>query len=451
MTAPRRGATMTAMAATTAAPATASVVPDGVDLPPYTLWRRVPAWEPHGRWLRDRPQLEWPDTMFSIVLAPWLMRVLLAVSLALGQVTMPGGAGRHLLAAGLIVAVWGWIEWWQRWDLTALWRRPAALGGQTALTAAAIAVSPLSGVIAWSQYMICGTFFTGPMLIAALAASSVLMTAVQVGGFAVLPNSWTLTAALFLLDVAIGLVSIPMANRREEAVLRRNAMTWRLLAEQRRNTELQQQLLDQARTAGVREERARLARDLHDTVAQGLVAVVTQLEAIDDLTLADDVARRRVDNAKALARQSLDEARRAVDALRPPALEDGTLAEAISGALDEWERLNRIDTELTVSGAPRTTPADTALLRVVQEALANAARHSGASRVAVSLDYLEDEVLLDVHDDGAGFRPHAVRGPSARGGHGLPSMAERVRLVGGTLAVESEPGAGCVVSAAVPG
>lgn len=451
MTGRRRGARMTVMAATTAAPATAGVVPDGVDLPAYSLWRRVPEWEPHGRWLRDRPQLEWPDTMFSMVMAPWLMRVLLAVSLALGQVTMSGAAGRHLVAAGLILALWGWIEWWQRWDLTAVLRRVAALGGQTVLTAAAIAVSPLSGVIAWSQYMICGTFFTGPLLVAALAGSSVLMTAVQVGGFAVLPHSWTLTGALFVLDIAIGLVSIPMANRREEAVLRRNAITWRLLAEQRRNAELQQQLVDQARSSGVREERARLARDLHDTVAQGLVAVVTQLEAIDDLTLADHAARRRVDNAKALARQSLDEARRAVDALRPPALDEATLAEAIAGTLDEWERLNRVTTELTVSGTPRATAADSALLRVLQEALANAARHSGANRVAVSLDYLEDEVLLDVHDNGTGFRPDAARRPSANGGHGLLSMAERVQLAGGTLAVESEPGAGCVVSAAVPG
>ena len=103
------------------------------------------------------------------------------------------------------------------------------------------------------------------------------------------------------------------------------------------------------------------------------------------------------------------------------------------------------------AGTPRPTAADPALLRAVQEALSNAARHSGACRVAVSLDYLEDEVLLDVHDDGAGFHPGDVRRPSATGGHGLPSMAERLRLAGGTLAVESGPGAGCVVSAAVPG
>lgn len=438
---------MSAMAVTNAS---SPSWPEGVELPPYRLWRRVPEWEPQGRWLWDRPQLVWPDAIFSIVLAPWVMRALLGVSLALGQATMSGGIGAHLLAAGLLLVLWGWIEWWQRWDLSLLWRRMLAIIVQGGLTAAVIALSPLGGIVAWSHYMICGTFFTGPLLLTAVAGSSVLLTAVQVGGFDVISHSWTLSAGLFVLDVAIGIVSIGMANRREEAVLRRNAVTGRLLAEQRRNAELQQQLLAQARTAGVREERARLARDLHDTVAQGLVAVVTQLEALDETVLDDSAARRRVDNAKALARQSLDEARRAVNALHPPALDEAALPEAIGSTLEEWGRVNRIAGNLTVSGSPRPTDADPALLRVLQEALSNVARHSDATRVAVSLDYLDDEVLLDVHDDGVGFCVSAGPRPSASGGHGLPSMAERLRLAGGTLALESEPGAGCVVSAAVP-
>ncbi|TAM91717.1 MAG: sensor histidine kinase [Jatrophihabitans sp.] len=440
-----------AVATTLTQDGAAAAWPEGVELPRYSLWRRVPAWEPQGRWLRDRPQMVWPDTVFSIVLAPWVLRALLAVGLVLGQVTMGGGVAAHLAAAGLTGALWGWIEWWLTWDLAPLWRRLLALAGQGGLSAAVIALSPLGGIVVWSHSMICGTFFTGPLLLGTIAGSSVLMTAVQVGGFALLSRNGTLTAGLFALDVTIGLVSIGMANRREEAVLRRNAITGRLLAEQQRNADLQQQLLDQARTAGVREERARLARDLHDTVAQGLVAVVTQLEAIEDAHLADDRTRRRVDDAKALARQSLTEARRAVNALRPPALDDADLPEAMAVLVREWGAVNHVCAELTVSGSPRPTAADATLLRVAQEALSNAARHAGARRVAVSLDYLDDEVLLDVHDDGRGFDTAAGRRPSAAGGHGLSSMTERLRLAGGSLAVESEPGAGCVVSAAVPG
>lgn len=427
-----------------------NALPDGIDLPPYSPWRRIPEWEPCGRWLRDRPQLEWPDTVYSTTKVPWALRALLLVGLALGQATMDGGAGAHLAAIALTVALWCWIEWWQTWDLSPRYRRVIALTVQGALTGLIIAVTPLGGLIIWSHYVICGTFFTGPLLLAGLAGSSVLITAVQVGGFQKFSHSWSLTVGLFILDVVIGVVTIGLANRREEAVLRRHAATGALVTEQRRNADLQARLLEQATAAGVRLERARLARELHDTVAQGLVAVVTQLEAIDDdeLPAAD---RRRVSNAKELARQGLAEARRAVDALRPPALEDADLPDALAHCVEQWSQLNRIAADLTVSGTARDTDADGELMRVTQEALSNAARHSQARRVAVSLDYLDGEVLLDIHDDGIGFDPASAPTPSPAGGHGLPGMAERIRLAGGTLAIESEPGAGCVISAAVPG
>jgi signal transduction histidine kinase len=382
--------------------------------------------------------------------AALVLRLLLVVGLVLGQATMAGGLAAHLAAAALVVALWGWMEWWQTWDLTPLPRRILAITVQGALIGLLIAVSPLSALIIWMHYVICGTFFTGPLLLAGLVGSSALMTAVQVGGFDEYPHNWSLTVGLLVLDIAIGVVTIGMANRREEAVMRRHAATRALLAERQRNAELQEQLVDQARVSGVREERARLARELHDTVAQGLVAVVTQLESIDDDTLPTP-ARRRIDNAKDLARQGLTEARRAVNALRPPALEATDLPDALSLLVQQWSQVNHVTADVRVSGSPRPTAADGALMRITQEALANAARHACASRVAVSLDYSDGEVLLDIHDDGVGFDPSAVPVPSADGGHGLPGMADRIRLAGGTLTVESEPGGGCVISAGVPG
>ncbi len=425
--------------------------PEGVVLPPYSPWRRIPEWEPQGRWLRDRPQVEWPDTVFSVTRAPWLLRLMLAAGLALGLPTMGGGLGRHLLVVALTLVLWGWIEWWQTWNLSSLDRRLAVLGVQLVLIAAIIVICPLGGIIIWTHYMICGTFFTGPWLLATLSASCVLIAAVQVGGFDRLLPDPTLSFGLFIFDLAIGIVSITLANRREEAVLRRNETTRRLLIEQQRNEDLHDRLLDQAREVATREERARLARDLHDTVAQGLVAVVTQLEAIPDSALTDVSARRRVDNAKALAREGLGEARRAVNALRPAALDQGSLPEAVGRMLDDWSRVHSVAATLTVSGDPRLTAADGDLIRVVQEALSNVARHASAHQVSVSVDYLDVEVLLDIHDDGVGFNPTCTDGPTAAGGHGLPGMAERLRGAAGSLAVESEPGAGCVVSAAVPG
>jgi signal transduction histidine kinase len=421
------------------------------ELPPYSLWRRVPEWEPRGRWLRDRPQVAWPDTMFAVAWMPWVMRALLAVSFVLGEVTLTGGLGRHLLLALLTALLLGWIEWWGHWDLSPLSRRLLVNVVQLGLLAAIIAVSPLGGFIVWMQYAICGSFFTGPLLIASLLVSCSLITSVQMGGFSNIGAPWEFPIGLFLLDVLIGLVSIGLANRREEAVWRRNAAAARLLAEQRTNAQLHQQLVDQAREAGVREERARLARDLHDTVAQGLVAVITQLEAIDDAGMTDAATRRRVENAKALARTGLGEARRAVHALRPIVLDGAPLPTALRAMLDEWAAVNPARTELIVSGQPRATRADPTLIRTTQEALANVARHAQAGRVVINLDYLEDEVLLDIHDDGLGFDPSATASPSQQGGHGLPGMADRLRVAGGTLSVESEPGSGAVISAAVPG
>jgi signal transduction histidine kinase len=431
-------------------PPVSDTFPDGIDLPPYSVWRRIPEWEPRGRWLQDRPQMEWPDTIYSTTKVPWVLRLLLVVGLALGQATMAGDLAAHLIAAGLVLVLWGWIEWWQFWDLTPVSRRILALGVQCVLIGLLIWLSPLSALIIWSHYVICGTFFTGPLLLAGLVGSSALMTAIQVGGFDQYAHNWSLTAGLLVLDVAIGVVTIGLANRREEAVMRRHAATRALLTEQRRNADLQEQLVNQARESGVREERARLARELHDTVAQGLVAVVTQLESIDDDGLPA-TARRRVGNAKELARQGLTEARRAVDALRPPALEDSDLPDVLSLLVRQWSRVNHVAADVRVSGTARATAADGALMRVTQEALANAARHARASRVAVSVDYLQGEVLLDIHDDGVGFDPRSIPEPSATGGHGLPGMADRIRLAGGTLTVESEPGGGCVISAAVPG
>jgi ABC-2 type transport system permease protein len=79
--------------------------PDGIDLPPYSVWRRIPEWEPRGRWLQDRPQMEWPDTIYSTTKVPWVLRLLLVVGLALGQATMAGDLAAHLIAAGLVLVL----------------------------------------------------------------------------------------------------------------------------------------------------------------------------------------------------------------------------------------------------------------------------------------------------------------------------------------------------------
>ncbi|MFI6602165.1 sensor histidine kinase [Nonomuraea sp. NPDC050536] len=226
------------------------------------------------------------------------------------------------------------------------------------------------------------------------------------------------------------LLELSEANRRLEATLAVNA-------------DLHERLLAQAREAGVLDERHRMAREIHDTLAQGLTGIIAQLQAAED----SDSWQRHVSQAVALARESLSEARRSVHALRPAPLETGRLADALSGVTVRWSALHGLEVTLTTTGTPRPMPpeVEVALLRTAQEALANVAKHARAGRVGVTLSYMEDSVALDVRDDGRGFDP--VIGSS---GFGLIAMRQRVEGLSGTLQIESEPGAGTGISASVP-
>lgn len=178
-----------------------------------------------------------------------------------------------------------------------------------------------------------------------------------------------------------------------------------LLAEE--NAGLQARLLAGARDAGVLQERHRMAREIHDTVAQGLTAILTQLEAAGE-TLDDQRATRaRVDTVRTLARRSLTEARRSVQALRPAPLEEAQLEAALHDVAARWTETSGVPASVSVTGDPRPlhTEVEATLLRVAQEALANVAKHATAGRAGLTLSYMEDVVALDVRDDGAGFTP----------------------------------------------
>jgi signal transduction histidine kinase len=198
-----------------------------------------------------------------------------------------------------------------------------------------------------------------------------------------------------------------------------------------------------AREAGVAEERARLARVIHDTVAQGLTGIVTQLEAVADLPAP---AQGRVDTARTLARTSLAEVRRSIEALRPGPLQDARLGEAIRQAVASWSTQYGLPATFTVTGTPMPVHSEieVTLLRAAQEALSNVGRHARATRVDVTLSYMEDVIVLDVRDDGTGFDR------AAAGGFGLTALRQRVDALAGTVDIESAPGTGTAVSVTVP-
>jgi two-component system, NarL family, sensor histidine kinase UhpB len=191
------------------------------------------------------------------------------------------------------------------------------------------------------------------------------------------------------------------------------------------------------------EERRRLARDLHDEVNQALTAILLRLEA-----LAQEAPPARADEVaelKRLVNQAMGELLNLARQLRPTALDDHGLVPALEAQLKRFSTSTGVEVRLKRDGDPEVLPEDvqTALYRVTQEALANVARHAGATAVEVDVALAADRVELRVRDDGAGFHPGDVHG---EGGLGLGGMAERARLVGGALDVRSAPGGGTTLT-----
>jgi signal transduction histidine kinase len=355
--------------------------------------------------------------------------------------------------------------------LRAVWyTRPRLIFGLVALMTAATAVlvvnDPIYGFFSWTGYVWFNRIFRGVPRYVGVAATAAITGTSQHGG---LPSG---SAGSIIAWSAIVLVNFAIASGfsyaervQSEDVERRQRMIDELteanvrleglLAE---NAGLHAQLLTQAREAGVQDERQRMAREIHDTLAQGLVGIIRQLEVVDS---ADETAaRRHIEVATTLARESLNEARRSVQDLAPAALEHARLPDAITQVTERWSKLSGIEaTTRTTGHAVAMRPEiEVALLRAAQEALANVARHARAGEVVLTLSYMDDEVRLDVHDDGVGFDPRALLAPEPEpsaaepqsGGFGLRAMRQRIEALSGTLQVESRLGGGTTIATAIP-
>lgn len=207
-------------------------------------------------------------------------------------------------------------------------------------------------------------------------------------------------------------------------------------------------LFTQQAALGALEERNRLAREIHDTLAQGLTAVSLQLESADALLEAEadpPKVRQVVQHALALTRANLDEARRSVLDLRAAPLAEQSLVEALAALAEQ----TAVPVDLLVQGRARPLPRrlETGIYRLAQEALQNVSRHAQARRAVVELAFRPAEIRLVVADDGVGFDPTAV--PPDR--FGLIGMNERVRLLNGRFHLQSAPGEGTRIEVVLPG
>ena len=217
------------------------------------------------------------------------------------------------------------------------------------------------------------------------------------------------------------------------------------------------------REQGVLEERERLAREIHDTLAQGLASIVLMSRsargALESGNL--ETVRGRLDTVEDTTAENLSEARRFVRDLREPEDARGSLAERLARACRSGqERAAAQGRELACSfrlegdPVPMPAPYEVAVLRAVQATLANVLQHADASRAVVTLAFLGGDITLDIFDDGRGFDADAERarsGPRRDGtGYGLISIADRVQALGGSLDVESAPGEGTAVGIRLP-
>lgn len=215
-------------------------------------------------------------------------------------------------------------------------------------------------------------------------------------------------------------------------------------------------LYRRSRQVAVLEERNRMAREIHDSLAQAFTGIIVQLEAAKRLAESrPDGAQARVDKARDLARISLQEARRSVWGLRPRSLEDHTLTEALHDQVRTAQGEGGLTLRFTTSGAERRLSPDVEvnLFRIAQEALTNVQRHAQARTAGVQLDYGVGLVRLVVWDDGIGLpADHGTNGSDDdRPGFGLVGMRERVTLLGGEMNVSSVPGEGTRIEVTVPG
>ncbi|MGP4113764.1 GAF domain-containing sensor histidine kinase [Streptomyces sp. 4N509B] len=245
---------------------------------------------------------------------------------------------------------------------------------------------------------------------------------------------------------------LPGQRRREScAFTAEDEELLRLLAQHAAIALTNARLYERSRELTIAEERARLAHELHDAVAQKLFSLRLTARAAATLLDRDPVrARQELAQVATLAAEAADELRAAVIELRPAALDEDGLVATLSAQTQVLDRAHPATVSFTSQGV-RALPAaqEAALLRVAQEALHNALRHAEATRVDVRLDRRGAGTLLRVADDGVGFDPEAVRRAGRR--LGLVSMRDRAAAVGGTLTVESAPGKGTVIEMEVPG
>ncbi|PTR30486.1 signal transduction histidine kinase [Rhodococcus sp. OK519] len=293
--------------------------------------------------------------------------------------------------------------------------------------------------VSFALFFLCFHLLSIPQALGATAALTVVSISASLG-HGVSNTTASILGPVIGAAVAAGMATVYQQLVRQAA--ERQLLVDELTEAHRELLGAQDELVALQRESGALAERSRLARDIHDTLAQGFSSILLLARAGLRGTDTTPVFTQIADTAQ----QNLVEARRVVDALAPADLDSAPLESALRRLLDQLADQTGIAGELLTDGemVALSMDYDVALLRVAQSALANVRLHSQAQRVRVTLSYAADEVRLDIVDDGVGFDQREA------GGFGLRAMRDRLAELGGTLVVESAPGDGTAVAATLP-
>lgn len=357
--------------------------------------------------------------------------------------------GIALVAVGIVFLAWHTAGVFIRTDSIRVLRW--WLIGLAITWAAAVAVSAEYIWLAFLLWLLAGHLLPGSAAVLFSVVVYILTVAAPLlhHGNTTYPNViGPLIGGVFALGISRGYLEL----LRESAA--RQLLVEHLTRAQDETARLQDELALAQRHSGAMDERTRISRDIHDTVAQGLSSIRLIAHAEHD-RVTDETTAKSLQQLESLASESLADVRRIISALAPSELDDHGLATALQGMLDRITATTQIRTELrTDTSLPAlTAEAEVALLRTAQSALANIRQHAQATLAVLSLIDGTDTIRLDIIDDGIGFDPATLdAGPdrASASSYGLRFMRDRLRELGGGLDIESTPGEGTALSAYLP-
>ncbi|MEO9255070.1 MAG: sensor histidine kinase [Tepidiformaceae bacterium] len=361
------------------------------------------------------------------------MAALLVLTLVSAHRTTAGEPNLPAVTAAVgFAVVYGAGTVWERRRSTCRTARLGWLAAVLALWAALVVQIPEAA------YLVFPLFFVALFLLGVWAgvAAVVLLATIAVVALG-LHNGFTPAG---VVGPAVGAVVALGLSAGVRALYRESQARREVIAEL---VATRSELASREREVGREAERARLAGEIHDTVAQGLSSIQLLLHAAERAG-ASGTALEHIRLARETAAEGLQETRQFIRELSPAALEGQSLVSALSRLAASSTR-DGLEVSVHVSGDPDRLPMplETTLLRIGQATLANVAQHAGASRAELTLTYLDDWVGLDVVDNGVGFDPSETRQPAS---FGLTALRERVEKLGGTLSIESSPGAGTAIA-----